>query len=182
MDEAETEARTLAQTDALTGVINRRYLSEISHKILTHPQSYPITGILLDMNDFKQVNDEYGHLIGDQMLISFCECVRAEITETDIFGRFGGDEFALLLPQTDQKGAIGLLDRISSRLEMLEIKDEVGRDVYISLSAGVISMNVTNPIDFEYLVRHADQGLYKAKKKSRNSTGLLSFEIIQKHN
>jgi diguanylate cyclase (GGDEF)-like protein len=178
LENAEAELKFLAQTDALTNVMNRRYLYEVAERLLKNALAYPISVIIFDMNNFKQMNDTYGHLVGDQMLISFCNSIHGVIRESDYFGRFGGDEFVLLLPRTDQQQVVGVVNRVSDELELLEIEADDGRKVAISISAGVFTGEEGISTNLESCIYKADSALYKAKEESRKSEGLFFYSIF----
>jgi diguanylate cyclase (GGDEF)-like protein len=178
LENTEAELKVLAQTDALTNVMNRRYLFEMAQKLLINALSYPVSVIIFDLNNFKRVNDNYGHLVGDQMLISFCDSVHGVIRESDFFGRFGGDEFILLLPRTDQQQVIHVLERIRNELELLEIDGNGRGKISLSVSAGVYTGNDSLSASLENFVRKADSAMYKAKEESQKSEGILYYSIF----
>ena len=178
LEKAETELRVLAQTDSLTNVMNRRYFAEVADRILADSQFCPVSVILVDMNNFKDVNDTHGHLVGDRVLVTFCDSVRGIIRDSDIFGRFGGDEFIFLLLKIDQQDVYGVLDGIHSALKRLNIKADDGSSVDLSVSAGIYCSKCDMTTNLDDLIQNADRALYEAKKKSRNSTEILSYSFF----
>lgn len=164
----EDELKRLANTDPLTGVCNRRaFMAHLSAE-LARVQRYGHSAavLMLDLDHFKTVNDRYGHAAGDAVLQRFTELTAALLRQTDILGRLGGEEFAVLLPQTDEAGACGLAERIRVRVASQPI-DYDGRTIPITVSIGVALLEVTDPRADMVLIR-ADQALYRAKQGGRN--------------
>ncbi len=162
------ELQHQSQTDALTGLYNRRFFDV---KIRSHlggskRHGQPLSLIILDINGFKQINDRFGHLLGDQVL---CELSRTLIKSSrvdDTICRIGGDEFALLLPMTDSKGAAVVAERIHKRLEELKLAVTNGGRLRIEASMGIATMRAKD--DAESLFSRADDSLYHSKIKSTN--------------
>jgi diguanylate cyclase (GGDEF)-like protein len=155
-----------ASTDPLTGLANRRAFSErLSAEIARanrHDRNLSI--VLLDLDHFKRINDEHGHQAGDRALVRFAELLRAHTRDGELSARIGGEEFAWLLPETDQAGAYAAADRIRAALENEPFPD-LGT---LTLSAGVRSAGPSDDVDA--LINDADQALYRAKKSGRNMT------------
>lgn len=158
-------------TDVLTGLYNRRFFLRQSESLLKFAErhDYPISIILCDIDYFKKVNDNYGHEHGDKALIAFANVLKESSRESDITARFGGEEFIILLPQTDAKGATVLAERMRSATESLSITN--GRKtVSITASFGVTTFDHTNSIDEH--IKQADTALYLAKSRGRNQVVL----------
>lgn len=173
LDEAEKRMEKLSRTDYLTGVHNRRHLSSEIESLLADSENYPLSLMIFDANNFKQVNDTYGHLVGDQLLISFCTEVQNVIRVEDIFGRFGGDEFVLFLPLTDEIQVKAVIRRLGAALEQVKVST-LGGEIGISMSAGVVSVSEQSG-SLNCLIRKADQALYQSKdKKSADEVLLVS--------
>jgi diguanylate cyclase (GGDEF)-like protein/PAS domain S-box-containing protein len=158
----------LAITDDLTGLYNRRGLYEIGRLEIERTRRYnlPLAAIVMDIDHFKRVNDEYSHAIGDQVLRSFAECVQTNTRELDVVGRIGGEEFVILLPGTDLRSA----HRTAARLQDLianNITATSAGDIKITVSQGVSILD-TNMQDLNDLVKAADRALYRAKETGRN--------------
>jgi diguanylate cyclase (GGDEF)-like protein len=162
-----------AKTDVITGLLNRRAYSEISYieyqRLLRHHRA--LTVIVFDVDHFKRVNDTYGHDAGDYILKSVGSIVKEVIREYDYAFRMGGDEFLLLLPETNEKQASVLAERIRTRIENKKLVDE-NRKFSVTASFG-ISQNRKIDTSIENLVKRADKALYKAKKAGRNTVEVM---------
>jgi diguanylate cyclase (GGDEF)-like protein len=124
---------------------------------------YPVSAIMLDVDHFKQVNDTYGHAVGDQVLRVVAERCHESIRDIDILGRYGGEEFAITLPATDLSGAHSVAERLRRSIADVPIPTERG-DITITISLGVAS----NTQDVATLVNRADAAMYAAKQAGRN--------------
>lgn len=168
-----------ARTDALTGLWNRRAFEENMAIQLAISQRYgnPFSIILFDVDHFKQINDVYGHHTGDQVLRQFAKVMADGVRASDLVTRYGGEEFAILLPQTDATGAAAIAERIRQKVEGLDFC--VGRhQLRIHISAGVAS--VTAEDTSESLVSRADRALYHSKSAGRNCIHLhANDEVIE---
>lgn len=155
----------LANTDTLTGAYNRRYLKEFSTDYLKiiKREKKDLSLLIIDLDDFKKINDTFGHEIGDNVLVKFVELIRKTIRENDLIVRFGGDEFILLLPNTNIENAKLLGNKIINKINEHSMKSEVK----FSISIGVSSY-CEKDISVENLISRADKSLYEAKKKGKN--------------
>ncbi len=160
----DREAR-LAREDTLTRLANRRAFHELGHAALGPAcrQETPFTAVFIDLDKFKQVNDEQGHDTGDALLCRVAEVFRAHVRAGDIVGRLGGDEFALLLPGMDDSAALAYVDDLRQRL--LAAMHESGWPVTFSI--GVVSYRRA-PNNLETLLKEADQLMYEAKEAGRD--------------
>jgi diguanylate cyclase (GGDEF)-like protein len=161
--------RELAITDPLTGVFNRRHFFELTQQELTRAQRYglPISTIMLDLDHFKQINDRYGHLVGDHVLQEVAESIRDNIRTVDILGRYGGEEFTILLPNTALPGTREIAERVCEMIASLTLKMD-DDSVLVTASLGVVSVEDVTDISIEVLLNRADQALYAAKQSGRN--------------
>lgn len=162
------EIERIAITDSLTQVYTRRYVLERFQEELRRSKTrrIPLSFLMMDVDFFKNFNDTYGHLTGDQILRGVGGLIQENIREIDIAGRYGGEEFCVVLPDTDRKGAQYAAERIRRAAEEAVIK-AYDTQVKITLSAGV----ATCPADgegLEDLIGKADAALYRAKKEGRN--------------
>jgi diguanylate cyclase (GGDEF)-like protein/PAS domain S-box-containing protein len=174
--EMEDKLTTLARIDDLTQVYNRRYLYEEAEKQLTLAQRYqrPMALLMLDLDHFKQVNDTHGHRAGDDLLIHFAQICRGTIRETDIIGRTGGEEFAILLPETGLDAASLLAERIRSHVESSSLAFNHATLTY-TVSIG-IAVRDAEDINIEKMLSQADKALYAAKKAGRNCVRIYDAE------
>ncbi|TNF07629.1 MAG: diguanylate cyclase [Gammaproteobacteria bacterium] len=157
-------AERLSITDTLTGLYNRNKLDELLYKEskLVNRGSPVFSVILLDIDHFKNVNDEHGHLVGDQVLREFSRTLKSNIRETDQAGRWGGEEFMVICPNTSMMGAEKLSEMLRATMERAEYPEHI----HVTSSFGVAEYFPGESIDS--LVKRADEGLYWAKNSGRN--------------
>ena len=161
--------RELAVIDELTGLHNRRFFDcRLSHELDRFERyRHPLSLVLLDVDHFKRVNDTYGHDMGDDVLRHLAGIGQALIRRVDLFARFGGEEFALLLPDTGPEGALVAAERMRKRVEETPVTID-GQEIAITISVGVSSTSDRFTGDAHGLIRAADQALYEAKRSGRN--------------
>lgn len=161
-------------TDSLTGLYNRRHLQHRLEQEVTRAQRYrqPLSCLFVDADHFKQINDVYGHSAGDQVLAALAQRLRARLRTSDLPTRYGGEEFAVLLPQTDAENACILAQAICDGIAAETIKLETGEQIKITVSIGVAaaaSAKKQSPREAgEALLRAADEAVYRAKEAGRN--------------
>lgn len=168
LERSNIELQQLASTDSLTHVYNRRHFFSQSHAEFARAQRYDreLSVIMLDIDNFKCVNDRYGHAAGDMALVSLAECCRSIIRESDIVGRLGGEEFAVCCPEADIQGAKVIAERIRQQCEQTQLNYQ-DQTFTITVSLGVAQSAKTES-NFESLIHKADKLLYTAKKRGRN--------------
>ncbi|EAR61565.1 sensor domain-containing diguanylate cyclase [Neptuniibacter caesariensis] len=161
------ELRKAAVEDALTKTYNRRHLDRILHRELARSQRFGHTFsvVLFDLDNFKQINDEYGHAIGDQVLISLVDAVNDQIREVDVFGRWGGDEFMLVLPETNLETATVWAERFWG-LAVDEFFNLATTDMGYSFSGGITQYRAGDDT-VEKILKRCDRAMYKAKENGR---------------
>ena len=159
----------LANQDALTGAANRRAVLEALESQLSKAQRQrtPLALLMLDIDHFKRVNDQHGHLAGDQVLRHFVHVVRQRLRATDMLGRYGGEEFLLLLPGTDLAGAQQLAQQLCQAVQAAPC-DWQGQRIAVTVSIGVACAAAGHSRSWEALLQAADQALYRAKDNGRN--------------
>lgn len=160
-----------AKTDMLTGLLNRRGFESSMTKAMDRSvkTSAPLSVILADIDHFKRINDNYGHLIGDNVLKMLSKLLQEHIKGKDIAARFGGEEFILVLPDTDLKGAFILAEQIRLKLRSMRWRTKAGEPMgAITMSLGVAQFKGADTLDT--LVDRADNALYQAKSCGRNKT------------
>lgn len=157
-----------ASTDTLTGVLNRRSFLDAARREFSRARrsGVPLSCAMMDLDHFKQVNDTYGHIVGDMVLSSVARLVTARLREADLFCRYGGEEFVLLLPDTDLAGAATLAESLRSSLSGLRLELE-STCIFVTASFGVAEI-LPETKTFEDLLVRADQALYLAKEQGRN--------------
>ncbi|WP_108444966.1 GGDEF domain-containing protein [Halomonas denitrificans] len=156
-----------SHTDMLTGLYNRRRLQEVAEREFARRQRHPspLSLMLLDLDHFKHVNDAYGHPVGDAVLSSFAETLRHQVRRLDTVARMGGEEFAVLLPNTDGHAARQLAERIRAATRAMPLPEEAG-DHRLTVSIGVTEARQGD--GFEHLYSRADRRLYDAKEGGRD--------------
>jgi diguanylate cyclase (GGDEF)-like protein/PAS domain S-box-containing protein len=165
----ERELTRLATIDSLTGIENRRAFLEKAGQIFRSSQRYlhGLALVMLDIDHFKSINDQHGHLGGDRVLTSFAEIVKRELRESDVFGRLGGEEFCVLLQQTQRQEAQHVCERILQKVRAAVIVVCPGTALSLTVSLGVSSMRDSDD-KLERILERADQALYRAKRLGRN--------------
>ncbi|NSW53685.1 MAG: diguanylate cyclase [Anaerolineae bacterium] len=155
----------LAIRDPLTNILNRRHFELLVRDHLRLAQRYhrSCSLILFDLNDFKNLNDHHGHPIGDASLTHFSRLVHQQLRESDIFARYGGDEFVLFLPETDLDGTLTVLENLWELLQGTRYMVE-GSIVHLQTSAGVSCASSANTYDYDELIYQADRSLYASKE------------------
>ena len=173
---AQSLAEHLAITDPLTGLFNRRQLLELAEREVTHATRYQRTLalIIFDLDHFKRVNDTFGHAGGDRVLVAVSRFVQSSVRKCDIIGRYGGEEFGLLLPETSAQKALQMFERIRQSIEQMKIELEEG-ETTVTISAGIAEINQKmERISLNQLLDRADKALYIAKAAGRNQTKVYS--------
>lgn len=180
MEANRARLETLAATDPLTGLHNRRRFFERAYDEIRRCQrsGEPLTLLILDLDHFKYVNDRYGHAAGDAMLIAVADAIRTTLRRVDVAGRLGGEEFILLLPGSSGEAASVAAERLRSVLGAARTEDGIG----VTTSLGVaVADKVPLDIDvkeyFRELVHEADTALYLAKERGRNRVEFWSPEM-----
>lgn len=157
----------LASTDALTGTLNRRSFLEQGADLIKTRQDRPATILMLDADHFKRVNDHHGHAAGDAVLKALGGIMLASVrTGTDLVGRLGGEEFAILLPGLDARGASALAGRLLDAVRALRIPLDKGTNLSITISIGMASARDCD--NLEQMLMRADRALYQAKDAGRD--------------
>jgi diguanylate cyclase len=168
---ANSKLQELSDTDQLTGLKNRRFLDLYIDKEIARGVRYQhnLAVLLIDIDHFKTVNDQYGHLVGDDCLKEVAKIFSTQILRrpTDLSARYGGEEFCVVLPETNNKGAISVANRIRENIQQLTIESR-GFNGHLTISVGVYAaVPSSNELSSEYLER-ADNALYLAKENGRN--------------
>jgi diguanylate cyclase (GGDEF)-like protein len=168
-------ARQLADRDPLTGFFNHRYFHErLGEELLRSGRSRaPVSLLMLDLNEFKLVNDTFGHLFGDRVLRWTADLVRASLRASDVPARYGGDEFAVILPETDGPGAHLVADRIVRAFAEHAFQSDGRASVPVGVSVG----SATYPLDASSatdLIAAADAALYVVKREREGSVTFAS--------
>ena len=158
-----------AHTDELTGIANRRYFTLLAEREVDRAarNRQPLSLLMLDIDLFKQINDRHGHAMGDQALQAFCRACEWVLRKTDVFGRIGGEEFAILMPDTNLETALAVSERVRDAVAQASVRGPDGKSLSFTVSIGVSSLDggVQN---LDELLRKADAALYRAKRAGRD--------------
>jgi diguanylate cyclase (GGDEF)-like protein len=159
----------LATTDGLTGLNNRRSFFELAENEFDRFKryKYPLSAFMIDIDHFKKVNDTYGHAIGDKVLVHLAQKLRDLLRNADIIGRYGGEEFVVLLPESNLEASTKVAERIRKTIEAETIKTDKFGDISITISIGVSNFT-SKAEDLASVIDNADKALYEAKKDGRN--------------
>ncbi len=176
----EALALKLSLTDELTTLHNRRsILSHVRKEIARTRRHGPsLAVVILDLDGFKQINDRWGHPVGDRVLKAAADALRSNIRQCDLVGRFGGEEFLLLLPDTNSTGAAAMMERCRKALEKLVLHSDSGELIPVRGSFGIACNENRLDVNSETLISAADQALYHAKESGRNRIELANLEDI----
>ncbi len=163
----------LSNTDGLTKLYNRRYFMELLELEFQRARRYEsnLAFVMIDIDHFKDFNDTYGHLLGDRILVEIAAILQENLRIHDIVGRYGGEEFALLTPETDQRGALVVAERYRRRIEDFVLM-EGNRNLKVTISLGIAFCPHAQINSVDDLIRLADNALYKAKRNGRNRVEL----------
>jgi two-component system, cell cycle response regulator len=167
----------MSSTDALTGLRNRRYLNEILRLDFMRAQRFggPLSLVMADLDHFKEVNDLHGHAAGDAVLREVAARFLARLRESDVAGRYGGEEFLLVLTGSGLSGAAVAAERWRADIESKPVALEDGTRIPIAVSMGVATY-LPHMTDSQHLVRAADEALYRAKQAGRNQVVLAGVD------
>ncbi len=170
--------RLLAERDDLTGLFNQsafmRTAGFLLHLAIRH--SEPLAVMMLDIDHFKNVNDQHNHLVGSYVLKKMAELIVESTRKSDLTARFGGDEYIFCLPRTDLKHATDVAERVRSRIASVNFMTR-GHSVKVTVSIGVAVVKAVPGLELNRLVELADQALYTAKDQGRNRVVTLSLNV-----
>lgn len=177
----ETTLHQLAISDPLTGLFNRRHFYDLAQCELQRVQRYrsPLAAIMIDLDNFKTINDRYGHLTGDQVIQAVARILSNSVRQIDILCRYGGEEFAILLPETDLRTASATAERLRAMLDTQPIETDQG-PLRLTISLGVAGIHKWRDITVETLLDHADRMLYAAKDGGRNQVAVWDLSTHRK--
>lgn len=164
----QSHLESMANTDSLTGLANRQAFMHRAEKEFAGSRRYahPLSAVMIDVDHFKNINDRYGHAVGDQVLRRVSEICQCSLRASDVLGRIGGEEFVLLLPNTPQDNAIYVAERMREQLARSPIEVD-GLVITITASFGVTSISESD-INFNHILERADEAMYLAKHEGRN--------------
>jgi polar amino acid transport system substrate-binding protein len=166
----QKQLEILATTDSMTKLYNRRYFENTANHYfdLLKRTKIDVSFIMLDIDNFKQINDNYGHKVGDLALIELANILSNLSRKSDIICRFGGEEFIILLPHTNLEGAKLMAEKIRTDVEKFTLSFETSRQLKFTISLGVAQVNTTEDKNIEAAIKRADDALYEAKNSGKN--------------
>ncbi|MBU32253.1 MAG: diguanylate cyclase [Pseudomonadales bacterium] len=172
LESANTKLQELALRDGLTGLLNRRYWESCLEREFARHQRYdnPVSLVIFDIDHFKRVNDTYGHQTGDEVIRETARITSQLVRETDFAGRYGGEEFVVLLPGTTLDGAAQFAERLRSTIERQQL-DYQGSPLTFTVSLGVATL-ADDMAGYKALLERADKALYQSKEGGRNQVTL----------
>jgi diguanylate cyclase (GGDEF)-like protein len=178
VEKARGKAEELSQLDPLTGLFNRRHFFSIAEQELARNirHHHCLSLIMMDIDHFKSINDTHGHCVGDLVLREVGEKIRNTLRRSDTPCRYGGEEFAILMPETDSFAAVMIGSRLQKVMEETIVETDKG-PVFITISVGIATMQENIHAEIDVLMEQADQALYEAKKAGRNQVKLWNPEI-----
>ena len=164
--------KLMADTDALTGVANRRHFYELADAEINRQRRYghPFTVCYIDIDNFKRINDAFGHGEGDNLLSLIAQSIRTNMRRTDLVGRIGGDEFALLMPETGADVALNVVGKVHALQDIAAWK----RGLTVTLSIGMV-VYLSPPENVEEMIRRADALMYSVKMSGKNN---VKYEVV----
>lgn len=179
LQQSLSHEQLLARTDSLTGLYNRRQFFELAEREFTAAVRYqrPLSILMFDADEFKQVNDIFGHAEGDKALEQIAQIAAAQVRAVDVLARYGGDEFVLLLPQADAQQALLIAERIRANVAVATRVGAEQSPFVVTLSIGIADLSHT-PADesIERVIQRADKALYDAKTEGRNRTKIFDLK------
>lgn len=180
LEKAKAQLNYFATIDPLTNTFNRRYFLELSERKIKRTQTSNghASFLLFDIDHFKKINDEHGHIIGDQVLQGIAQICLKNLRPDDILGRFGGEEFVVLLPETKLEDARNIAERLRLLIAETPIETEIGT-INTTISIGVAIKEKTTTMSIEQLLSRADRAMYHAKQAGRNRVILWDERELQ---
>ena len=175
LQDLQKELKLLASTDSMTKLYNRRYFTKMAeHSLdLSKRENKDLSIIMMDIDKFKNVNDTYGHQVGDDVIITLANKLLKYQRKSDIVCRYGGEEFVLLLPNTSLDGAKIVAQKIREEVENIIIKISANKDLRFTISLGISLVDLKNESNIESALKRADDALYKAKENGRNRVEIV---------
>jgi len=175
------KVQSMSDQDGLTGILNQRSFREQLNRMLREAKQFqdaPLTIVMIDVDYFKNINDQFGHNSGDQVLIALTHTIKAQLRKNDVFGRIGGEEFAVVLTNVQASDAYAVVERLRASIENMLVTSD-GQEMRVTGSFGLISTQYLEEteLEAEKILHLADQTLYRAKNAGRNCVKTYSRDI-----
>jgi diguanylate cyclase (GGDEF)-like protein len=164
----------LANHDSLTNTINRRHLFEKGERYLSEAKSHSVSLVMLDLDHFKRMNDQYGHHTGDLVLKHFSQLVEDNIRSNELFARVGGEEFLILMMNTTLQETQAIAERIRNKIELTPMQLPQGDLLFITTSIGITHQSLPTELSLQNIINLADRALYRSKALGRNQITIAS--------
>jgi len=166
----QNELKLLASTDFMTHLYNRRHFTQLSNQTidLARRNNQNISFIMLDIDKFKNINDIYGHQTGDEIIVSLSNILKQDRRKDDIVSRYGGEEFVLMLPNSNLDSAYSIAEDIREKVEKFHLEISDGKQLHFTISLGISELSFEDENSLEKALKKADDALYRAKKSGRN--------------
>jgi diguanylate cyclase (GGDEF)-like protein len=170
------KAEALSVNDHLTGLFNQRFLHSVLRRETKRAlrSGSPLSALFLDLDDFKQVNDQHGHLVGSRVIKEAAALIKESSRETDVVARFGGDEFVVVLPETATEGALSVAERIRERVRAERFLASDGLSIHQTVSVGVATLDPNRHKTADALLKAADMAMYHVKATGKDGVHLSS--------
>ena len=181
LEASKRELKYLSEIDPMTKLYNRRYFNHVAKNMmqLAKRDESTLSVVMLDIDKFKEVNDTYGHDVGDEIIIALSDILLEMTRESDLVCRYGGEEFLLLLPETSLEGALVIAEKIRKKVALFVLSLENGHKVSVTLSSGVSEVDSIQDQTIEASIKKADIALYTAKSKGRDQVVPFSLPLIE---
>lgn len=178
-EKMDQEIKKAAYFDGLTQILNRRTFILRSKEIisLSAKKGEKVSCLMIDIDNFKKINDEHGHHIGDVVLVHFANTVKKSLRDNDLFGRYGGDEFAILLPRSNEEQSTLIAERLRQVIEDSIV--EVNPEIKYTISVGVATIIPDRQTEVDFLYKLSDNALYLAKEQGKNCVAMLPETFCQ---
>jgi two-component system chemotaxis response regulator CheY len=184
LKKARDKMHELAMHDELTGLNNRRAFYEHAQSVLEHAvrEGMPLSILMIDIDHFKSVNDRYGHLVGDQVLRSVADAIESKLRSYDRAGRWGGEEFIVILPTTEIDDAAKIAERLRQAVSSMafpRLKGQIDPEsLHVEISVGVVGIKKGERVSLDSLVNLADEMLFQSKREGRNRISVATWDEV----
>ncbi len=177
-ERSDGEVMHLAMTDSLTQIPNRRALMKSAEQALARRTGLPVAILMIDLDHFKPINDTYGHQTGDEVLCRVVDRLNGRLRQHDVLGRYGGEEFCVVAPDSDAKGALALAESLREKIAAAPFATNHG-EISVSVSIGISTCEANSMCELDEILSQADAALYAAKQAGRNRVVCFGNDPVQ---